>query len=114
MTTWMKKPLHWLWAVMQPLRRPLARKIQDNLDRSLAPVVQNLVLLQQSVAEHSRQLQRIDDRQAAAQARFRDDLAPTLDGVMRDLARLQVQIELLQEAVSDNKGVRTPDHLHLA
>ena len=108
MMPWIRVPLRGLWAAALPIRRLFARKVHANLDRALGPVLQQLVVLRQSMADQAQHMQNIDRRLAAteqklaaAHACFRDDLSPTLDGVVRDLARLQTQMEILQEAVSN-------------
>ncbi len=107
MKHWLRNISRGLWKLGAPLRHPFARKVHASLDRAVTPVLQNIASLRQSAADHARYVQNLDSRIAAleqrldiAQARFRQDLGPTIDGMVRDLARLQVQMEALQQTIS--------------
>jgi hypothetical protein len=115
MRKWRQKAWRLLGTALLPVRRPFARKVHATLDRALAPVLQNLDQLQHGMASQGRRLESIegkladaDAKLASAQACFRDDLGPTLDGVVRDLARLQMQIDMLQDAVARLVAAQEP------
>ncbi len=119
MTNWTAKLLKLLWAATLPLRRPFVRKIHTKLDRALAPLLHNFDQLHRSLADQGKQLQcvharlaEIEQKFAMAHGCFRDDLSPTLDGVVRDLARLQMQLELLQEALSSSTPADQHSDVH--
>ena len=103
-----RKALRTFWSLTAPARRPFARRLHGHLDRSIAPVMDRLDhLLQFSVANAQRldtlerRLSDTNQLLASAREHLQNDVSPVCDSVLRDLARLQVQIELLQAAVSD-------------
>jgi len=107
MKTLLRKALRSLWSLTFPARRPFARKVRGHLDRTLAPLMDRLDHLLQSVDANAQRLESLERRLgdtnqllAAARAHLQNNLGPVGDGILRDLARLQVQIDLLRTEVS--------------
>jgi len=108
MKTLLRQALRSLWSLTVPARRPFARSVQGHLDRTLAPVTDRLDHLLQSVNANAQRLESLERRLgdtnqllAAARAHLQNNVSPLGDGILRDVARLQAQIELLRTAVSD-------------
>lgn len=89
------------WRLAGPIRRPLARKFDAAVSSCVAGVVQEqiraAVLPRFDAADHGLALARHEAHVQGVDANL------TLDSVVRELGRLQMQIEVLQQLLLDRQ-----------
>jgi len=112
MNRWIKAPLKAilkpLWRLSAPVRRPLLRKFDEHLAHALA---QNLIgpsaRLEATHAAVAGALVRLEGSLQVGRHVVEHQNADAnllLDGLVREVARLQLQIEALREAIDEAQG----------
>ena len=86
----LKLPLHFVWRITAPLRRPIARSLRDFLTRiHREAIAQDMQAQQDLLNSVLPQLRRQDQ--------VLTEMSLCLDSMTRELVRLQLQVEALTE-----------------
>ncbi len=90
------------WRLTGPIRRPLGRKFEAAVSRSLSIVVQDqirtAILPRFDAADHGLALAKHEAHVQGV------DTNLTLDSLVREIGRLQMQIEVLQQMLCEQQG----------
>ena len=92
------------WKMSAVIRRPIARRLDSRLNHMIAVAIRSQLLptIQESLDSSSRTLERVE-RSVGAASRSAEVMAADIDlmleSVVREVSRLQVQVESLQDLV---------------
>jgi hypothetical protein len=92
------------WRLTGPIRRPIGRKVDAKLARVVATTV-DAIVREQIQAQLHPWLDAIEQNiwQGRGQANAHaDETNLTLDSLVREIGRLQMQVEVLQQLLSDH------------
>lgn len=96
------------WAFLSPIRRPFARKVSALLTRSASMALREEVHPRLDAAvRQSDEIRRQFLRDREEGVRSAAETALLLDGLMREVTRLQDQVEALQGLILETREERT-------
>ncbi len=95
MKRWIKSIAKKLWGAAGPIRRPIARRVDDRLQHHLAMAMRATIAEPLGGVRHELNVvqHRVD--------LLHQEMDLLLDSNIRELARLQLQVETLRQAIDD-------------
>lgn len=110
-----KSALKPFWRLTTPIRRPLARRVDARLTHLVAFAVEARLMppLRQMIESSNRSMERLEGSILATRRSaevLAEDVDVALEGISRELIRLQGQVELLQRTV-EATGLRVRNGL---
>jgi hypothetical protein len=96
-----------LWLMTGPVRRPLATRFDDRVSLIVSNTVNTRMMPQivEALAMSAQRQERIEEsltRAEASASNMIDEIDLVLNGLSREIFRLQAQVELLQRTLGDD------------